>query len=200
MIWRANSFATMRFANMRFVALFTALTVGAIATACRDDPIMPEQEEGPAVVVLDRGLNAFLVVTSDRAPVGSTITVEAHVRAVGEDLNPTAFLANLRYDPERLEPVAVVTQRDDVVRVVNLEAGPGLIKAAGAAANGLGTEILVTVTMRVTKANYIASLSIDLDELTVVQENFADKVSQVRSIDAPVLSGTAVVENTTKDR
>ena len=118
---------------------------------------------------------------------------------MGEDLNPTAFLANLRYDPERLEPVAVVTQRDDVVRVVNLEAGPGLIKAAGAAANGLGTEILVTVTMRVKQAGYTASLSIDLEELTVVQGNFADKASQVRSMDAPVLSGTAVVDSSTQE-
>ena len=199
---RANLFGTkrfgdMRFANMRFAALFAALTVAAVATACRDDAITPADEDRQAVVVLDRGLNAYLVVTSDRARVGSTISIEAHVKAVGEDLNPTAFLANLRYDAERLEPVAVVTQRDDVVRVVNLEAGPGLIKAAGAAANGLGTEILVTVTMRVTKANYTASLSIDLDELTVVQGNFADKASQVRSIDAPVLSGTVVVEGTT---
>ena len=199
MIWRANSFGNNRIANMRFATLFTALTIVAVATACKDDPIMPEEEEDPAVVVLDRGLNAYLVVTSDRARVGSTISVEARVRVVGEDLNPTAFLANLRYDAERLEPVAVIAQRDDVVRAVNLEAGPGLIKVAGAAANGLGTEILVIVTMRVKKAGYTAALSIDLDELTVVQGNFADKASQVRSMDTAVLSGTVVVGSTTKE-
>ena len=199
MIWRASSFRNKRFANMRSAALFSALTVVAIATACRDDPIVPGEEKGQPAVVLDRGLNAYLVVTSDRVPVGSTLSVEARLRAVGEDLNPTAFLANLHYDAERLEPVAVIAQRDDVVRAVNLEAGPGLIKAAGAAANGLGTEILVAVTMKVTKANYTASLSIDLDELTVVQGDFADKASQVRSLDAPVLSGAAVVEGTTKE-
>ena len=197
MIWRANSFGNNRIANMRFATLFTALTIVAVATACKDDPIMPEEEEDPAVVVLDRGLNAYLVVTSDKARVGSTISVEGRVKVVGEDLNPTAFLANLRYDAERLEPVAVIAQRDDVVRAVNLEAGPGLIKVAGAAANGLGTEILVIVTMRVKKAGYTAALSIDLDELTVVQGNFADKASQVRSMDAPVLSGTVVVGSTT---
>jgi len=184
---------------MRFATLFTALTIVAVATACKDDPIMPEEEEDPAVVVLDRGLNAYLVVTSDRARVGSTISVEGRIKVVGEDLNPTAFLANLRYDAERLEPVAVIAQRDDVVRAVNLEAGPGLIKVAGAAANGLGTEILVIVTMRVKKAGYTAALSIDLDELTVVQGNFADKASQVRSMDTAVLSGTVVVGSTTKE-
>ncbi len=199
MIWRANSFGNNRIANMRFATLFTALTIVAVATACKDDPIMPEEEEDPAVVVLDRGLNAYLVVTSDRARVGSTISVEGRIKVVGEDLNPTAFLANLRYDAERLEPVAVIAQRDDVVRAVNLEAGPGLIKVAGAAANGLGTEILVIVTMRVKKAGYTAALSIDLDELTVVQGNFADKASQVRSMDTAVLSGTVVVGSTTKE-
>ena len=199
MIWRANSFGNNRIANMRFATLFTALTIVAVATACKDDPIMPEEEEDPAVVVLDRGLNAYLVVTSDKARVGSTISVEGRVKVVGEDLNPTAFLANLRYDAERLEPVAVIAQRDDVVRAVNLEAGPGLIKVAGAAANGLGTEILVIVTMRVKKAGYTAALSIDLDELTVVQGNFADKASQVRSMDTAVLSGTVVVGSTTKE-
>ena len=147
--------------------------------------------------MLDQGLNTYLVVTSDRAQVGSTISVEAHVKAVGEDLNPTAFLANLRYDAAQLEPVAVITQRDGVIRAVNLEAGPGLIKAAGAAANGLGTEILVSVTMRVKESGYATSLSIDLDELTVVQGNFADKASQVRSMEAPIISGTVVVESTT---
>ena len=199
MTWRANSFANKRFANVRFTALFTALTLGAVATACENDPITPAEEEGQSVVVLDRGLNAYLVVTSDRARVGSTISVEGRVKVVGEDLNPTAFLANLRYDAERLEPVAVIAQRDDVVRAVNLEAGPGLIKVAGAAANGLGTEILVIVTMRVKKAGYTAALSIDLDELTVVQGNFADKASQVRSMDTAVLSGTVVVGSTTKE-
>ena len=195
---RANSFGNRRLANTRFTALFAALTAGALVTACQDDPITPGGEQNQEVVVLDQGLNVYLVVTSDRAPIGSTISVEARVRAVGEDLNPTAFLANLRYDAELLEPVAVIAQRDDVVRAVNLQAGPGLIKAAGAAANGLGTEILVIVTMRVKKAGYTAALSIDLDELTVVQEKFADKASQVRTMEAPVLLGTLVVEAPTK--
>jgi hypothetical protein len=171
MIRRANSFGNKRLSNKRlgnkrFAALLTALAVGAVATACEDDPIASAEEGIQPVVVLDNGLNAYLVVSSDLARVGSTISVEARIRAVGEDLNPAAFLANLRYDAERLEPVAVVGQQDDVVRAVNLEAGPGLIKAAGAAADGLGTEILVTVTMKVKQAGYTASLSIDLDELT----------------------------------
>ncbi len=182
-----------------FTALFAALTIGAATTACKDEVITPAGDDERQVVVLEQGLNAYLVVTSDRAPVGSTISVEARLRAVGDDLSPTAFLANLHYDADRLEPVAVIALQDNVVRAVNLEAGPGLIKAAGAAANGLGTEILVSVTMKVIKPNYTASLSIDLDELTVVQGDFADKASDVRSLDAPVLFGTAVVEGSIQD-
>ncbi len=182
----------------RFVAICTAITVSAIATACGDDPVTPAAAEGQAIVVLDEGLNAYLVVTSDRARVGSTVSVEARLKAVGENLNPTAFLANLHYDAERLEPIAIIAQEDNVVRAVNLKAGPGLIKAAGAAADGLGTEILVTVTMKVIKADYTESLSIDLDELTILQENFADRAHQVRSMDAPVLPGTVLVDGTTK--
>ena len=187
MIRRANALGIRQFA-----ALCAAISIGAVVTACDDDPITPE--EGQAFVVLDKGLNAYLVVSSDKARTGSTITVEAHVRVVGEDLNPTAFSANLRYDPERLEPIAVIAQKDNVVRAVNLEAGPGLIRAAGAAANGLGTEILVAVTMMVKQADYTASLSIDLDELTVVQKNFADMAGQVQLMDRPILSRTDVVE------
>lgn len=95
----------------------------------------------------------------------------------------------------RRHPLAVITQNDNVVRAVNLDSDPGLIRAAGAAANGLGTEILVTVTMRVKQANYTASLSIDLDELTVVQKNFADMARQVQSMDLPILPQTAIIEN-----
>ena len=188
MIRRANALGIRQFA-----ALCAAISIGAVVTACDDDPITPE--EGQTFVVLDKGLNAYLVVSSDKARTGSTITVEAHVRVVGEDLNPTAFSANLRYDPERLEPIAVIAQKDNVVRAVNLEAGPGLIRAAGAAANGLGTEILVAVTMMVKQADYTASLSIDLDELTVLQKNFADMAHKVQLMDRPILSRTDVVEN-----
>ena len=62
-----------------------------------------------------------------------------------------------------------------MIRVLNLEAGPGLIKAAGAAPDWLATETMLIVEMRVKQADYIGSLSIALDELTVIQENFADK-------------------------
>ena len=76
MTWRANSFGDKRRANTSAVALFTALTLGALVTACKDDPITPEGEQNPAdqeVVVLNQGLNSYLVVTSDRAQVGSII-------------------------------------------------------------------------------------------------------------------------------
>jgi len=186
MIQRARS------TRMRQVAtLVVVASVGAVLGGCQDDPITPGESD---IVVLDKGLNAYLVVSSDEAPVGSTISVEARIRIVGENLNPTAFVANVRYDAERLEPIELVPQQDGVMRAVNLQAAPGLIKAAGAAANGLGTEVLVAVTMRVKHADYAASISIDLDELTVVQENFADMAPEVKSMDRAISAETEVVE------
>ena len=188
MIWRSNSESIRRFAM-----LYTAILIGAVATACDDDhPIMLEQ--GHELVVMEQGINAYLVVSSDEEGSGSTIEVEARVRVVGEDLSPTAFLANLRYDTDYLEPVTVIPQDDDVVRAVNLEYAPGIIKAAGAGADGLGTEIMEAVTMKVKKAGYMTSLSIDLDELTVLEKNFSDVTRKVQSIDEPILFRTAIIE------
>jgi hypothetical protein len=188
MIWRSNS-ESMR----RFAMLCTVILIGAVGTACDDDhPIMLEQ--GHELVVMEQGINAYLVVSSDEEGSGSTIEVEARVRAVGEDLSPTAFLANLRYDSDYLEPVTVIPQDDDVVRAINLEYAPGIIKAAGASADGLGTEIMVAVTMKVKKAGYMTSLSIDLDELTVLEKDFSDVTHKVQSIDEPILFRTAIIE------
>ena len=192
MIWRSNSESIRRFAM-----LCTVILIGAVATACDDDhPIMLEQ--GHELVMMEQGINAYLAVSSDEEGSGSTIEVEARVRAVGEDLNPTAFLANLRYDTDYLEPVTIIPQDDDVVRATNLEYAPGIIKAAGASADGLGTEIMVAVTMKVKKTGYMTSLSIDLDELTVLEKDFSDVTRKVQSIDEPILFRTAIIEKTNR--
>ena len=171
MIWRSNSESIRRFAM-----LCTVILIGAVVTACDDDhPIMLEQ--GHELVMMEQGINAYLVVSSDEEGSGSTIEVEARVRAVGEDLNPTAFLTNLRYDSDYLEPVTVIPQDDDVVRAINLD-----------------TEIMVAVTMKVKKAGYMTSLSIDLDELTVLEKDFSDVTRKVQSIDEPILFRTAIIE------
>lgn len=170
-----------------------AAVLGVVFAGCEEPPVAPGEGES-AIVVLDKGLNVYLVVDSDKARSGSTIHVEAKVRSVGEELTPTAFVANLRYDPERLEPIGVGEQSDNVIRAVNLHAAPGLVRVAGAAANGLGTETLVVLTMRVKQGDYLGSLSIDLDELTVVQRDFADMTAHVQARAMPVLERSTIIE------
>jgi hypothetical protein len=150
------------------------LLVAAVLAAC-EDTVNPGTED---VVVLEKGLNVFLVVSDDHASTGGIITIEAHVRVVGEALTPTGFFADLHFDPDRLEPVEIAEQQDGVVRAVNLEANPGLARAAGAAPAGLGTETLFAVNMRVMQADYMGSLSILLEELIVLEQGFANLAAE----------------------
>ena len=168
-------------------ALGTAL-VALSYTGCDDDPL---GVNGHETVTLSDGLTSYLVVSSVDGPKGSIITVEARVRAVDVDLTPTAFVVNLRYDTERLEVLESVVLGDDVFRVVNLEAGHGRIKAVGAAPSGLGSETMVIVSMRVKKTGYAETLSHDLEELVVTQQNFADLASQVYALSRVVSAQTA---------
>ena len=48
--------------------------------------------------------------------------------------------------------------------------------------------------MKVKKAGYMTSLSIDLDELTVLEKDFSDVTRKVQSIDEPILFRTAIIE------
>jgi hypothetical protein len=93
----------------------------------------------------------------------------------------------VRYDPKRLEPVEVVQLEDGVLRAVNLAAAPGLIRAAGAAAGGIESEVLFVLDMIVKAPAYGETLSLDLKELMVIERNFADVTADV------VLAPRAVV-------
>ena len=185
MMRTANSTSGRRLATALATALIAVSYLG-----CDDDPFGVNQQETVTVTLSD-GLNSYLVVSSVDAPEGSTITVEARVRAVDVDLTPTSFVVNLRYNAASLEVLEAVVLDDDVFRVVNLEAGRGSIKAAGAAPSGLGSETLVIVSMRVKKSGYAETLMHDVEELVVTQENFADMASQVHAISQAVSAQTA---------
>ena len=152
----------------------TWLVLGVAFVGCQES-VHPDSYEA---LVFESGLNVFVVVSDGDASAGSIITIEARLRVVDEAITPTGFFADLHFDPDRLEPVEIPVQQDGVVRAVNLEAGPGLTRAAGAAPAGLGTETLFAVNMRVIQADYMGSLSIHLEELIVLEQGFADLAAE----------------------
>jgi hypothetical protein len=165
--------------------------LGAALSSCRDTPAGPDAEGS---MVLGPGLTAYVEVERDRAPVGATVRITVNLTVVGDEVTPTAFLATLRYDPDDLEPVAVADLRDGVERAVNLRARPGRIRAAGAAANGMGTETLFTVALRVTGADYAASLALDMEELIILEQDFANLAGRVTVVPTPLPEGGVVLE------
>ena len=162
----------------RCIAVVNTMLAALVLGGCDDSPVGVDQDES---VKLREGFNAYIVVSSTDASTGSTITVEARIRSVDTDLTPTSFVTDLLFDPEMLEPIEAVPLEEDVLRIVNLTAGSGRIRAVGAAPNGLGTETLLIVRMKVKQPGYAETLALDVQEL-VVMEDFADIASQVWTV------------------
>ncbi len=153
-----------------------AATMAVGFAACAEEPTTPVSGEEAN---LPQGLNVYLTLDDRQAAPGSSVRVTGKVRAVGVDLTPTGFLVRLTYDEAKLEPVAARALEDGVLRAINLEVAPGLVKAAGASANGLSTDILFELEMKVKKGGYAEALSIAVDELGVIERNFADFAADV---------------------
>lgn len=155
-------------------ALGLALAAGF--GACTDDPTKPPESTEEAA--LEPGLNVYLTLDDDAAPIGSRVTVTGKVRAVGVELTPTGYLVDLEYDAEKLEPLESVELEDGVLRAVNLEAAAGVVKAAGAAPNGLESGVLFAIEMEVAGRGYADGLQLEVHELTVVEKSFMDVAAQ----------------------
>lgn len=169
----------------RLTMIVLASIAAAGLSACDDEPTRPFEEE----LVLSPGVSVILTVDAAQAPVGSIVIVRGEVRVVDVELTPTAYAVGLNYDPSALEPVESERPADAALRSVNLEAAPGLIVAAGAAAAGIDGGALFAVRMRVRKADYARSLSVDVLELIAVENNFADVASDVLVTTAPSRRG-----------
>jgi hypothetical protein len=157
------------------VTLILAITAAGFA-ACADEPTTPGSGEEAN---LPPGLNVYLTLDDRQATPGSRVRVTGKVRAVGVDLTPTGYLVRLSYDPAKLEPVAARSLEDGVLRAINIGVAPGLVKAAGASANGLNTDVLFELEMKVKSGGYADGLSITVDQLGVVERNFADLAADV---------------------
>jgi hypothetical protein len=157
--------------------LATGIAVAATVVGCWDEPTEPVQDGEEEI--LQPGLNAYLTLDRDDAPPGGRVRVAVKVRPLGVDLTPTGFQVDLQYDPEKLEPVAETRFGDGVLRAVNLIAGPGLVRAAGASANGLGSNPLFALDMKVKAPAYGETLTLDVREVTVLQDDFADASADI---------------------
>lgn len=167
------------------VMLGIALAVGF--SACADEPTRPAGTGEDAI--LRPGVNVYLTLDSEAAEPGSRVRVVGKVRPVGVEITPTGFCVDLSYDPEKLAPVEAVTLDDGVLRVSNLKAGPGLVKLAGAAPNGLASDALFAIEMKVVAHGYADGLSLGVNELTVVEKNFMDVAGDVVIPPRPLVVG-----------
>jgi hypothetical protein len=166
---------TNTLASAAIIVLCLALAGGF--AACIDEPTRPPRTGEEAI--LRPGVNVYLTMNDDAAALGSRVRVTGKVRAVGVDVTPTGFYVDLMYDPEKLEPVEAATLDDGVLRAVNLEAGPGIVKVAGAAPNGLASDVLFAIEMKVKADEYANDLGLSVNELTVVEKDFMDVASDV---------------------
>ena len=183
---------TTRLPTLMVIVAVTALI------GCKDELASPDSTPRPEPtepVVLQSGVNAYLVVTGANEPVGSVLAVEARIGSTDEDQTPTAFVASLYYDHSRLEFLESVDLSDGVLRFANPEAAPGMAKIAGAAANGLNTDSLFVARMRVLESGYLDGLRLELRELGILERDFADVASDVYVSPNVVTSDSMVVRN-----
>lgn len=157
--------------------LLVGTALGAVFAGCTEEPVRPFQDEEQQI--LKPGLNVYLTLDNDRAPPGTKVRAVAKVRAMGVELTPAGFQIDVLYDPKKLEPAEVVQLEDGVLRAVNLAAAPGLIRAAGASASGIESEVLFVLEMTVKEAGYGETLTLEVKELTVLERNFADVTADV---------------------
>lgn len=164
-----------------------ALLLALLVAACGEDVTAPQapgpETEEPATVASDMSVD--LVVSDLDAGAGETVTVAAEVSA--GDVTPTGFVAALGYDPALLAPAGEVEiEESEGLRVVNLRAGDGDVRAAGAAADGFARSTLFAVRMEVRKDGWASSLRLGMEELDIVENGFADMAARIPDVGSAV--------------
>lgn len=165
----------------------TLLILVLIVSGCSDDAIGPAGQLPTPEGAFRGEQGVFLTVDDPDAVVGQEVDFAVmYEPPAGEELTPAGFRVDLRFDSERLAPVASLAPEGAGLRVVNLRAGAGLIKGAGASAEGLEGNVLYGVKMRVLSGDFTRGLALDVVELDVVERGFADVAPQVQVLDVPV--------------
>ena len=180
------------------ILTLTAVVAVAAFLGCKDEPFSPDRVPQPDPddpVILQSGLNAYLVVSGASELVGSVVTVEAKIKSTEQEQTPTAFVASLHFDRSRLEFLESVSLDDGVLRVANPEAASGAAKVAGAAADGLDTDILFVARMQVLDEHYLQGLRLELHELGILEQGFADVAAETHVSANVITSNSMVVWN-----
>lgn len=149
---------------------------GPVAPATPADTTGTSTRSGPGAGQLSAGISA----SDPRAAPGDVVLLSVRVKRGTSAPTPTGFVISLRYDASRLAPVGDASPTgDNTLRTVNLHAGTGLVKAAGAAPSGFTSDTLFAVKMRVKEKGWSDGLALDVGEMDIVQRNFADVAAAV---------------------
>jgi hypothetical protein len=157
-----------------FVAAGIAASLAALA--CNDRrPVEPAAR--PQAV-------AFITLSDSAPHAGDTVRVAVRLRAGIEIGSIGSFSATLRYDRSALTMIDEVPASDAALRAINgTEAG--VVRAAGAAAEGFADAPLFTVRLRVTRPQALRSMQLEFSELNAVGRSDLKRNVRISDVVAP---------------
>ena len=138
----------------------SSLIAGVVVAAACNDRRPVEPAARPQAVAT--------ITLSDSAPTaGDTVRVSVRLRA-GIDVGSVgSFAATLRYDRSALSMVDEASLTDAGLRAINATEA-GVVRAAGAAAEGFGEAPLFAVRLRVVRPQALRSMRLEFSELNAV--------------------------------
>jgi hypothetical protein len=171
---------------MNVLSRLSLIAVVAVSAACDDD--RANQLPTAPVSVAPDALSAYVSVSNPNAKVGDHVTVT--VRALrGSAVGPIgSFTVRLAYDSTRLS--FREAGRNAQGMVMTNAANRGVVVAAGASAEGFGSDELVSATFDVTATGALASLALTVSELnSLAFENQMSRMKVMKGIyrDAPAV-------------
>lgn len=173
-------------APRRWPTLGSALLAAAVLAlaACGEELIQApepagEEEAGPDPSAAAAPPRLTLDVPAGEAAPGDEVTLEVALERRPGGLTPTGYALTLRFDPGKLEPLSAAGRDGPGLHVVNPEAGPGRVRLAGAAPDGLGDGRLAEVRLRVTGTGWRESLHLEVGSMDVLERDFAEVAARM---------------------
>jgi|GEM_PF-1869310 len=145
---------------------FFATTVLLLALVGCEDELLPAGDQS-APPPPRQGVQAFVQVDNESAAPGQEVRIWVKVQlGTDAEVSLASYTGRLHFDPTTLTFSRDV-QVEDGLRVVNSnQAGTGEVRFAGAAAGGFTDLTLYEGVFVVKKANYLPSLTIEMEELS----------------------------------
>ncbi|HUQ81661.1 MAG TPA: hypothetical protein VM076_11005 [Gemmatimonadaceae bacterium] len=154
---------------------FSALLIaGLVAAAACNDRRPVEPAARPQAV-------AYITLSDSAPSAGDTVRVSVRLRAAIDVGSVGSFAATLRYDGAALTMVDEAPLGDAALRAINgTEAG--VVRAAGAAAEGFGEAPLFAVRLRVVRPQALRSMRLDFSELNAVGRSDLKRAVRVADV------------------